>query len=136
MAKKKTTYYQAVLTTTDICDDDLVAPCVMEPTTDRKKSAIEIMSAIEEAFGHITDKGVGPDSIIFEYRHVTGDTDKWETKVVKSMARNKKFLSMLEDGLADGSILTVMVTVPEYLNYCLTRIEKRVDVFHINSFQL
>lgn len=136
MAKKKTTYYQAVFTTTDIFGDDLVAPRVMEPTTDRQKSAIEIMTEIKEVFGHITDKGVGPESITFEYRHVTGDTDKWETKVVKNMARNKKFLAMLEEGLSDGSILTVMATVPEYVNYCYTRIDRLIDVFHINSFQL
>jgi hypothetical protein len=43
---------------------------------------------------------------------------------------------MLEQGLADGSIITVMVTVPEYVNLCNVLINERKDVFHINSFTI
>ena len=136
MAKKKTTYYQAVCYTTDHCDDDLVAPSFWEPTKDRKKSASEIMTEIEQSFAYTTLKGLGPDSITIEFRHNTDDNNSWESKVVKCLGRSKKFMTMLEQGLADGSIITVMVTVPEYVNLCNVLVNERKDVFHINSFTL
>ena len=134
--KKKTTYYQAVCYTTDHCDDDLIAPSFWNPTKDRKKAANEIMSEIEQSFSYTTLKGIGPDSITIEFRHSTEDNISWESKVVKCLGRSKKFRTMLEQGLADGSIITVMVTVPEYVNLCNVLIEERKDVFHINSFTI
>ena len=50
MAKKKTTYYQAVCYTTDHCDDDLIAPMFWNPTKDRKEAASEIMAVHSELF--------------------------------------------------------------------------------------
>ena len=134
--KKKTTYYQAVCYTTDHCDDDLIAPSFWNPTKDRKKAANEIMTEIEQSFSYTTLKGIGPDSITIEFRHSTEDNISWESKVVKCLGRSKKFRTMLEQGLADGSIITVMVTVPEYVNLCNVLIEERKDVFHINSFTI
>ena len=136
MAKKKTTYYQAVCYTTDHCDDDLIAPSFWKPTKDRKKAASEIMAEIEESFSYTTHKGFGPDSITIEFRHNTDDNISWESKVIKCMGRSKKFRTMLEQGLADGSIITVMVTVPEYVNLCNVLVNERKDVFHINSFTI
>ena len=136
MAKKKTTYYQAVCYTTDHCDDDLIAPSFWVPTKYRKKAAIEIMTEIEESFSYTRHKGVGPESITIEFRHNTDDNISWESKVVKCMGRSKKFRTMLEQGLADGSIITVMVTVPEYVNLCNVLVNERKDVFHINSFTI
>ena len=136
MAKKKTTYYQAVCYTTDHCDDDLIAPSFWKPTKDRKKAASEIMAEIEESFSYTTRKGFGPDSITIEFRHNTDDNISWESKVIKCMGRSKKFRTMLEQGLADGSIITVMVTVPEYVNLCNVLVNERKDVFHINSFTI
>ena len=137
MAKKKTTYYQAVCYTTDHCDDDLIAPSFWNPTKDRKEAASEIMTEIEQSFSYSKpQKGIGPDSITIEFRHNTDDNISWDSKVIKSMGRSKKFLTMLEQGLADGSIITLMVTVPEYVNLCNVLIEERKDVFHINSFDI
>lgn len=136
MAKKKTTYYQAVCYTTDHCDDDLIAPSFWNPTKDRKEAANEIMTEIEQSFSYTTIKGIGPDSITIEFRHNTEDNISWESKVVKCLGRSKKFRTMLEQGLADGSIITVMVTVPEYVNLCNVLVNERKDVFHINSFTI
>ena len=136
MAKKKTTYYQAVCYTTDHCDDDLIAPSFWNPTKDRNEAASEIMTEIEESFSYTTIKGIGPDSITIEFRHNTDDNHSWESKVVKCLGRSKKFRTMLEQGLADGSIITVMVTVPEYVNLCNVLVNERKDVFHINSFTI
>lgn len=134
MAKKKTTYYQAVCYTTDHCDDDLIAPSFWNPTKDRKESASEIMTEIEQCFTVITD--LGHISITIEFRHNTGDNISWDSKVVQSMGSSKKFLSMLKQGLADGSIITVRVTVPEYVNLFNVIVNERKDVFHINSFTI
>lgn len=136
MAKKKTTYYQAVCYTTDHCDDDLIAPSFWNPTKDRKEAASEIMTEIEQSFSYTKMTGFGPESITIEFRHNTDDNNSWESKVVKCLGRSKKFLTMLEQGLADGSIITVMVTVPEYVNLCNVLINERKDVFHINSFTI
>ena len=133
MAKKKTTYYQAVCYTTDHCDDDLIAPSFWNPTKDRKESASEIIAEIEQSFSYTN---ICPDSITIEFRHNTGDNISWDSKVVKSIGRSKKFLTMLEQGLADGSIITVMVTVPEYVNLFNVIVNERKDVFHINSFTI
>lgn len=132
--KKKTTYYQAVCYTTDHCDDDLIAPSFWNPTKDRKEAASEIMTEIEQTFACMTK--FGPESITIEFRHNTDDNISWDSKVIKNWKRNQKFLTMLEQGLADGSIITVMVTVPEYVNVCNVLINERKDVFHINSFTI
>lgn len=132
--KKKTTYYQAVCYTTDHCDDDLIAPSFWNPTKDRKEAASEIMTEIEQTFACMTK--FGPESITIEFRHNTDDNISWDSKVIKNWKRNQKFLTMLEQGLADGSIITVMVTVPEYVNLCNVLINERKDVFHINSFTI
>lgn len=134
--KKKTTYYQAVCYTTDHCDDDLIAPMFWNPTKDRKEAASEIMTEIDQSFGDTTRKGFGPESITIEFRHNTDDNISWDSKVIKNWKRNQKFLTMLEQGLADGSIITVMVNVPEYVNLCNVLINERKDVFHINSFTI
>ena len=131
--KKKTTYYQAVCYTTDHCDDDLIAPSFWNPTKDRKESASEIIAEIEQSFSYTN---ICPDSITIEFRHNTGDNISWDSKVVKSIGRSKKFLTMLEQGLADGSIITVMVTVPEYVNLFNVIVNERKDVFHINSLDI
>ena len=136
MAKKKTTYYQAVCYTTDHCDDDLIAPSFWNPTKDRKEAASEIMAEIKESFSYTKMEGFGPEYITIEFRHNTDDNNSWESKVVKCMGRSKKFLTMLEQGLADGSIITIMVTVPEYVNLCHVLVDERKDVFHINSFTI
>ena len=132
--KKKTTYYQAVCYTTDHCDDDLIAPSFWNPTKDRKEAASEIMTEIEQSFACMTK--FGPESITIEFRHNTDDNNSWDSKVIKNWNHNKKFLTMLEQGLADGSIITVMVTVPEYVNVCNVLIKERSDVFHLNSFTI
>lgn len=132
--KKKTTYYQAVCYTTDHCDDDLIAPSFWNPTKDRKEAASEIMTEIEQTFACMTK--FGPESITIEFRHNTDDNISWDSKVIKNWKRNQKFLTMLEQGLADGSIITVMVTVPEYVNVCNVLINERKDVFHINFFTI
>lgn len=132
--KKKTTYYQAVCYTTDHCDDDLIAPSFWNPTKDRKEAASEIMTEIEQSFACMTK--FGPESITIEFRHNTDDNISWDSKVIKNWKRNQKFLTMLEQGLADGSIITVMVTVPEYVNVCNVLINERKDVFHINFFTI
>lgn len=131
--KKKTTYYQAVCYTTDHCDVDLIAPSCWNPTKDRKESAREIMAEIEQSFSYTN---ICHDSITIEFRHNTGDNISWDSKVVKSIGRSKKFLTMLEQGLADGSIITVRVTVPEYVNRFNVIVNERKDVFHINSFTI
>ena len=132
--KKKTTYYQAVCYTTDHCDDDLIAPSFWNPTKDRKEAASEIMTELEQSFACMTK--FGPESITIEFRHNTDDNISWDSKVIKNWKRNQKFLTMLEQGLADGTIITVMVTVPEYVNLCNVLINERKDVFHINSFTI
>ena len=133
MAKKKTTYYQAVCYTTDHCDDDLIAPSFWNPTKDRKESASEIMDLIELSYSYTN---TCPDSITIEFRHNTVDNISWDSKAVKSIGRSKKFLTMLEQGLADGSIITVRVIVPEYVNRFNVIVNERKDVFHINSFTI
>lgn len=133
MAKKKTTYYQAVCYTTDHCDNDLIAPSFWNPTKDRKEAASEIMAVIELSYSY---SNICPDSITIEFRHNTDDNISWDSKVVKSIGRSKKFLTMLEQGLADGSIITVRVTVPEYVNLFNVIVNERKDVFHINSFTI
>lgn len=133
MAKKKTTYYQAVCYTTDHCDDDLIAPSFWNPTKDRKEAASEIMTLIELSYSY---SNICTDSITIEFRHNTDDNISWDSKAVKSIGRSKKFLTMLEQGLADGSIITVRVTVPEYVNLFNVIVNERKDVFHINSFTI
>lgn len=131
--KKKTTYYQAVCYTTDHCDDDLIAPSFWNPTKDRKEAASEIMDEIELSYSY---SNICPDPITIEFRHNTDDNISWDSKAVKSIGRSKKFLTMLEQGLADGSIITVRVTVPEYVNRFNVIVNERKDVFHINSFTI
>ena len=139
MAKKKKTYFQAISYTTDHCDGDLIAPSCWKPETDRAESANQIMQEINDAFGSIlaTKKNAGPDSLTIEYKSSTDDDIDWaEPKTVKNWKRASKFLDQIRKGLADGTISTVMVTVPEYLNCCAVHIDRRVDVFHINQFEL
>lgn len=139
MAKKKTIYYQAVSYTTDHCDGDLIAPSCWEPNTDRAVAAKNIMSEINESFAGIlaTKKKVGPESITIEYRNSTDKSTQWEEpNEIKNWKRASKFLEKLANGLADGSICTVMVTVPKYVNAFMVQIDKRTDVFHINQFAL
>lgn len=133
MAKKKTTYYQAVCYTTDHFVDDLIAPSCWNPTKDRKEAASELMTVIELSYSY---SNICPDSITIEFRHNTVDNISWDSKVVKSIGRSKKFLTMLEQGLADGSIITVRVTVPKYVNLFNVIVNERKDVFHINSFTI
>lgn len=138
MTKKKT-YFQAVSYTTDHCDGDLIAPSCWDPNTDRAVAAKNIMSEINESFAGIlaTKKNVGPESITIEYRNNTDESSEWEEpKEIKNWKRASKFLEKLANGLADGSISTVMVTVPKYVNAFMVQIDKRTDVFHINSFTL
>jgi hypothetical protein len=137
MAKKKT-YFQAICYTTDHCDGDLIAPACWEPTAARTEAAIQIMQEIEESFADQirTSKQLGPDYLTIEYRLDTTESTEWRFKIVKNWKRNKDFFAMLQKGLADGTITTVMVNVPEYLNYWGVMIEKRSDVFHINQFTL
>jgi hypothetical protein len=139
MAKKKTTYFQAICYTTEHCDGDLIAPACWEPTTELTKAADQIMQEIEESFsGKIRNaKQPGPESITIEYRNNTNDNIDWsEPKEIKNWKRAHAFLDKIKSGLADGSICTVMVTVPEYVNAFMVQIGKRSDVFHINQFSL
>ena len=134
MAKQ---YFQAICYTTDHCDGDLIAPSCWEPHLSLSKAADDIMGEINESFSwmlHIADRH--PDSLTIEYRNNTNDNTGWDSKVIKNWKRNSKFFDKLRSGLADGTICTVMVTVPEYLNSSLQRIDRRSDVFHINSFTL
>ena len=57
-------------------------------------------------------------------------------KTIKNWKRSKKYIQQLQNWLAAGEIDTIMVTVPEYVNYALVHIDRRADVFHINSFTL
>jgi len=139
MAKKKTTYFQAICYTTEHCDGDLIAPSCWDPTTELTKAADQIMQEVEESFsGKIrTAKQPGPESITIEYRNNTNDNIDWsEPKEIKNWKRARAFLDKIKNGLADGSICTVMVTVPEYVNAFMVQIGKRSDVFHINQFTL
>ena len=133
MAKKKTTYYQAVCYTTDHWDEDLIAPSCWNPTKERKESASEIIAEIEQSFSYTN---ICPVSITIEFRHKTVYDCSWKRKVVKCIGRSKKFLTMLEQGLANGAIITVRVTVPEYVNSLNVIVNERKDVFHINSFTI
>ncbi len=137
MAKKKT-YFQAICYTTDHCDGDLIAPACWEPSASINEAAIQIMQEIEESFADKirTAKQPGPDYLTIEYRLDTTESTEWRFKIVKNWKHNKDFFAMLQKGLADGTITTVMVNVPEYLNYWGVMIEKRSDVFHINSFTI
>ena len=137
MAKKKT-YFQAICYTTDHCDGDLIAPACWEPTQDRATAAQDLMQEIEESFADKirTAKQPGPDYITIEYRYDTKDSCEWCSKTIKNWKRNKDFIDQLRKGLADGTCCTVMVTVPEYLNYAMVQIDQRSDVFHINSFTI
>ena len=131
------TYYQGVCYTTDHCDGDLIAPCCWEPTSDRKVAAKQIMDEIEASFAHIISKNLGPNAITFEFRYSTADNIDWApAKTIKNWKRSQAFRDTVAEGLADGTISTVMVTVPEYVNWRNVLIEKRSDVFHINTFQL
>ena len=137
MAKKKTTYYQALCYTTDHCDCDLIPPSFWKPTKDRKEAAKQLMDEMEESFADRLDsKYPGPSELTIDFKHTTDDDLSWETKVIHSWKRSKKFLTKLADGLANGTIGTVMVTVPEYLNCWNALIEQRSDVFNINSFTI
>ena len=139
MAKKKTTYFQAICYTTDHCDGDLIAPSCWDPTTDRAVAAQNLMDEINDSFAGIlaTKNNVGPESITVEYRNSTDESTEWEEpKEIKNWKRAGKFLEKLASGLADGSICTVMVTVPKYVNAFMVQIDKRSDVFHINQFSL
>ena len=137
MAKKKTTYYQAVCYTTDHCDYDLIPPSFWNPTKDRKEAAKQLMEEMETSFADKLDgKLPRPSELTIEFKNTTDDDLSWETKVIHSWKRSKKFLDKLADGLANGTIGTIMVTVPEYLNCWNAIIEKRSDVFHINSFSV
>lgn len=139
MAKKKKTYFQAIAYTTDHCDGDLIAPSCWKPETDRAESANQIMQELGDSFGSIlaTKANAGPDSLTIEYKSSTDDDIDWaEPKTVKNWKRASKFLDQIRKGLTDGTISTVTVTVPDYVNDCGVHIERRVDVFHINQFEL
>lgn len=139
MAKKKKTYFQAISYTTDHCDGDLIAPSCWKPETDRAASANQILQELGDSFGSIlaTKANAGPDSLTIEYKSNTDDDIDWaEPKTVKNWKRASKFLDKIRKGLTDGTISTVMVTVPDYVNNCGVHIERRVDVFYINQFEL
>ena len=139
MAKKKKTYFQAICYTTDHCDGDLIAPSCWKPETDRAESANQIMQELEDSFGQkiATKKTAGPDSLTIDYKSSTDDDIDWsEPKTIKNWKRASKFLDQIRKGLAEGTISTVTVTIPEYINCCGVQIERRVDVFHINQFEL
>lgn len=138
MAKKKTTYFQAICYTTDHCDGDLIAPACWEPTTERTKAADQLMQEIEESFsGKIrTAKQPGPTYLVIECKHNSDTSCEWDYKNIKNWKRNKKYIQQLHDWLATGEIDTIMVTVPAFVNYAMVQIEERSDVFHINQFSL
>ena len=138
MAKEKTTYYQAVCYTTEHCDYDLIPPMFWNPTKDRAEAAKQLMAEMEESFADklATKHTPGPYELTIDFRNTTDDDWSWETKEIHSWNHSKKFLNKLADGLANGTIGTIMVTVPEYLNACNALIEKRSDVFTINSITL
>ena len=137
MAKKKT-YFQAICYTTDHCDGDLIAPACWEPTAARTEAAITIMKEIEESFSGMirTKNQPGPDYIVIECKHNSVNSCEWDSKPIKNWKRSKKYIQKLQNWLAAGEIDTIMVTVPEYVNYALVHIDRRADVFHINSFTL
>ena len=137
MAKKKT-YFQAICYTTDHCDGDLIAPACFEPTAARTEAAIQIMQEIEESFSELirTSKQPGPDYIVIECKHNSVNSCEWESKTIKNWKRNQKYIQKLQNWLAAGEIDTIMVTVPAYVNYALVHIDRRSDVFYINSFTL
>lgn len=136
MAKKKTTYYQAVCYTTDHCDCDLIPPSAWDPTKDRKEAAKQLMDEMEQSFSDKLDgKLPHPNEITIDFKNTSDDDLSWDSKVIHSWKRSKKFLNQLAEGLANGTIGTIMVTIPEYRNYWNV-IEKRSDVFHINSFSI
>ena len=139
MAKKKTTYFQAICYTTDHCDGDLIAPSCWDPNTDRAVAAKKIMTEINESFSGIlaTKNNVGPESITIEYRNNTDENIDWEApKEIKNWKRASQYLEKIATGLANGTICTVMVTVPKYVNAFMVQIDKRTDVFHINQFTM
>lgn len=137
MAKKKT-YYQAICYTTDHCDGDLIAPACWEPTVSLNEAAIQIMQEIEESFADKirTAKQPGPDYLVIECKHNSVNSCEWESKTIKNWKRNKKYIKQLQNWLAAGEIDTIMVTVPVFVNYALVHIDRRSDVFHINSFTI
>lgn len=139
MAKKNTTYFQAISYTTDHCDGDLIAPACWLPTVARAEAANQIMTEIKESFSDKirTSKQAGPEYITVEYRNNTKDNIDWAPpKTIKNWKRNQDFFAMLLRGLASGDICTVMVTVPSWVNAFMVQIGQRSDVFHINTFQL
>lgn len=139
MAKKKKTYFQAISYTTDHCDGDLIAPSCWKPEADRAESANQIMQELGDSFGSIlaTKANAGLDSLTIDYKSSTDDDIDWsEPKTVKNWKRASQFLDKIRKGLTDGTISTVTVTVPDYVNDCGVHIERRVDVFHINQFEL
>lgn len=137
MTKKKT-YFQAICYTTDHCDGDLIAPACWEPTVSLTEAAIQIMQEIEESFADKirTAKQPGPDYIVIECKHNSVNSCEWDYKTIKNWKRSKKYIQQLQNWLAAGEIDTIMVTVPEYLNYAMVQIEERADVFYINSFTI
>ena len=137
MAKKKT-YFQAICYTTDHCDGDLIAPACWEPTVSLNEAAIQIMQEIEESFADKirTAKQPGPDYLVIECKHNSVNSCEWDYKTIKNWKRSKKYIQQLQNWLAAGEIDTIMVTVPEYLNYAMVQIDQRSDVFYINSFTL
>ena len=96
------------------------------------------MTEIEESFsGHIRTKNQpGPDSLVIECKHNSVNSCEWDYRAIKNWKRNQKYIQQLKNWLAAGEIDTIMVTVPEYVNMAGVQIEKRSDVFHINSFTL
>lgn len=137
MAKKKT-YFQAICYTTDHCDGDLIAPACWEPTAARTEAAITIMKEIEESFSGMirTTKQPGPYYIEIECKHNSVNSCEWDYKAIKNWKRNQKYIQQIQNWLAAGEIDTIMVTVPAYVNYALVHIDRRSDVFHINSFTI
>lgn len=137
MAKKKT-YFQAICYTTKHWDCDLIAPACWEPTTARTEAAIQLMKEIEDSFSDMirTTKQPGPDYLVIECKHNSVNSCEWESKTIKNWKHNQKYIQKLQNWLAAGEIDTIMVTVPAYVNYALVHIDRRSDVFHINSFTL
>lgn len=137
MAKKKT-YFQAICYTTDHCDGDLIAPACWDTTTSLDEAAIQIMAEIEESFADKirTSKQPGPDYLVIECKHNSVNSCEWESRTIKNWKRNQKYIQKLQNWLAAGEIDTIMVTVPAYVNYALVHIDRRSDVFYINSFTL
>lgn len=143
----KNIFYQATSYTTDHCDGDLIAPIFWNPTKDRSKSAKEIIDEVIADLCHIAaKKQPGPSFITVEYRKNEHDNDElcepgntdWcePVQVKQHLTRRSKFIQKLETGLADGSIGTVLLTQPGYVNFHGVQMAEYKNVYHIQEFTI